>query len=226
MQHESEHVVARDALLLVAAALAVVVCPWNLCLWWQRKWLRDAVELDCDARVLRAGANPAAYGALLVDVARRSAGIPRAAIALAEPPSLLARRVVMLISSKVRARAAKAMLGIAVGGLLVALACETPHPLGPTLPISLQQVLPDSAADSHVQPMRLNSAEWTGWPRSWRGYYSVVVDIDGRPIPTSFVMDSITDPSAAALLRERVLSSRFRPATVDRRQSQSEFHSR
>ena len=54
--HEQSHLEAHDA-RLVAIALSVLVCmPWNLPLWWQLRRLRFAVEIDCDARVLKRGA--------------------------------------------------------------------------------------------------------------------------------------------------------------------------
>ena len=55
--------------MLALAQLALLVMPWNLALWWQIRRLRVAVELDCDARVLRSG-DVRFYGDLLLDVAR------------------------------------------------------------------------------------------------------------------------------------------------------------
>ncbi len=53
--HEAEHRTARDTLLLLGSSIAVALTPWNAALWWASSRLRHAVELDCDARVLRAG---------------------------------------------------------------------------------------------------------------------------------------------------------------------------
>jgi len=51
--HEDEHRKARDPLLLAGTSLLVALAPWNPLLWWQMHRLRDAIEVDCDARVLR-----------------------------------------------------------------------------------------------------------------------------------------------------------------------------
>jgi beta-lactamase regulating signal transducer with metallopeptidase domain len=51
--HESEHIAARDPLLLLMGLLVVLLLPWNMFLWWQLRRLRFAVEVDCDARILR-----------------------------------------------------------------------------------------------------------------------------------------------------------------------------
>ena len=51
LAHERQHLVARDPLLLTLAALAMVIAPWNPVLWFMRRQLRLAIEIDCDARL-------------------------------------------------------------------------------------------------------------------------------------------------------------------------------
>ena len=53
LRHEREHLAARDGQLLIAAQIALIAMPWNVALWWQVLRLRVAIEMDCDARVLR-----------------------------------------------------------------------------------------------------------------------------------------------------------------------------
>ncbi|HWK89123.1 MAG TPA: M56 family metallopeptidase [Longimicrobium sp.] len=53
--HEREHIRARDPLVLAVGSLAAALMPWNPAAWWMLLRLRTAVELDCDARVLRRG---------------------------------------------------------------------------------------------------------------------------------------------------------------------------
>src|SRR6185312_13070046 len=91
--HEREHVVACDQLLLLAGVLCVSVAPWNPLLWWQLRRLRFAIEVDCDARVLRQGTDPRRYGEMLLAVSERHARTPLAAVALTEPASHLERRI-------------------------------------------------------------------------------------------------------------------------------------
>ncbi|HET9682517.1 MAG TPA: M56 family metallopeptidase, partial [Gemmatimonadaceae bacterium] len=55
LAHECEHLRARDHLLLGAGSLVVALVPWHPAAWWMLSRLRLAIELDCDARVLRRG---------------------------------------------------------------------------------------------------------------------------------------------------------------------------
>lgn len=129
--HEEEHRRAGDARVLLAAAVAVVAAPWNVTLWWQLRRLRAALELDCDARVLRRGASPTAYGALLLELGSHIPGLPLSVLpvaALSNPPSLLERRLKMIVRGVKRHGRAKALTAAAGAVLLVALACEAPSP--------------------------------------------------------------------------------------------------
>jgi beta-lactamase regulating signal transducer with metallopeptidase domain len=93
LRHEQEHRRARDGQLLTLAHLALVVMPWNVALWWLLMRLRVAIELDCDARVLR-DADARSYGDLLLEVARpRRRLMLMGATAFAERASQLERRI-------------------------------------------------------------------------------------------------------------------------------------
>jgi hypothetical protein len=70
--HEQEHVRGRDPALLAFAAAAVAAAPWNPLLWYMLRRLREAVELDCDRRVLGVHPDARAYAGLLLSVASRS----------------------------------------------------------------------------------------------------------------------------------------------------------
>jgi hypothetical protein len=98
LAHEGEHLRAHDGRCALAGLLLVVLLPWNLPLWWIWRRLRLAVEVDCDARVVRGGAHPAAYGNDLLAIATRAPPAPRAAIGLFEQRSQLARRIRILVS--------------------------------------------------------------------------------------------------------------------------------
>jgi TonB family protein len=119
LRHEVEHVRAHDPALLAGAAVAVALAPWNPAAWWQLRRLRLAVELDCDARVLRAHPDVARYGMLLLDVARRVAppgGGPLLAAALVEPTTDLERRIATMRNKPPRHRALlSAALALASG---------------------------------------------------------------------------------------------------------------
>jgi hypothetical protein len=93
MRHESEHVTARDTLLLALSAAAVVLMPWNPFVWWQSWRLRRAVETDCDARVLASGCDIAEYGATLIAMVARTSCFTPLAPSLGGSRRLLEQRI-------------------------------------------------------------------------------------------------------------------------------------
>ena len=102
IQHEREHVVGGDSLLLTVGLLVVALAPWNPALWWQLRRLRFALEVDCDARVLRSGVDAVAYGQTLLTVGQKQITRPMGALALVEPVSQLERRIRLMISNNGR----------------------------------------------------------------------------------------------------------------------------
>lgn len=85
VRHETAHRDAGDIRLLWIAAVLTALMPWNLLLWWQSSRLRLAIEMDCDARVLRHETGLAEYARLLLYVAQQASGsrvVPRLAPAL------------------------------------------------------------------------------------------------------------------------------------------------
>jgi beta-lactamase regulating signal transducer with metallopeptidase domain len=93
IKHEQEHLRAHDIRVLGTALLIAMLLPWNLPLWWQLRRLRFAMEVDCDARVLRAGQSPSPYSAVLLRVATHLVPLRAAAAGLSESASLLEKRI-------------------------------------------------------------------------------------------------------------------------------------
>nr|NIP80772.1 M56 family metallopeptidase [Gemmatimonadota bacterium]NIQ55950.1 M56 family metallopeptidase [Gemmatimonadota bacterium]NIX45687.1 hypothetical protein [Gemmatimonadota bacterium]NIY09994.1 hypothetical protein [Gemmatimonadota bacterium] len=122
--HEAEHVRAGDPRVAFTALLMCCLVPWNLPLWLQLRRLRLALELDCDARVLRRAGDARGYGSLLLKVGQRRAGL---ALALAEPRSMLERRIRMITGTRSKGTVRAAALAGAAG-LVLAMACEAPGP--------------------------------------------------------------------------------------------------
>ena len=119
LRHEQEHQRAHDGRLLFAAQFALILMPWNVALWWQILRLRVAVELDCDARVLK-NADPRSYGNLLLEVVRpRQALAPAGVTAFAERATQLERRI------RVMARGGRVLRGTRIAAALVALGAVT-----------------------------------------------------------------------------------------------------
>lgn len=70
--HEREHARVRDPAVIACGWALLVLAPWNLLLWWQFRRLRQAVELDCDLRVVRRTRDRRAYGRVLLEAARNA----------------------------------------------------------------------------------------------------------------------------------------------------------
>jgi beta-lactamase regulating signal transducer with metallopeptidase domain len=116
LRHEHEHLVARDPQILTTATLLFALFPWNVPLAWMLRRLRFAMEVDCDARVVRGGADPASYGEALLYVSQRQAPAPATSIALIERPSQLERRINIMFASPRRYPALIAALSLALAG--------------------------------------------------------------------------------------------------------------
>ena len=127
LAHEREHIRARDPLLLAIAQAATVVLPWNVALWYQRRRLREGIELDCDARLLRNGHSRSAYAELLMAVGQRMSRSIVPLAAMAEPRSLLEKRVRQLLAPKARGRL-HTFAWLAVGVLAITGAAKAPRP--------------------------------------------------------------------------------------------------
>jgi bla regulator protein blaR1 len=100
--HEKAHLRAGDPQLFTVALCLLVFMPWNLPLWWHLRRLRNAIEVDCDARVLDSGHDPVAYGRTLVNVGEKQSGSLMAVAAMSESPSLLEERISIMMSKPVR----------------------------------------------------------------------------------------------------------------------------
>lgn len=137
--HEGEHARAGDVALLHAGFVLLVVMPWNPLLWWSFRRLRLSLELDCDRRVLRAGASLRHYAEMLVDLPLPRAARPMlAAVAFAPIRSHLGRRIDMITRprSSLRGPMLPALAG-SLAALLFVLACDaavTDPPASPSTP--------------------------------------------------------------------------------------------
>lgn len=117
LAHEQSHLDARDPQMLTVALCLLVVMPWNLPLWWQFHRLRRAIEVDCDARVLRGGRDMAEYCETLIQVGQNQSRYIGAVAAMSESGSFLEQRIkIMLLKPRKWARlSALAILGVSVG---------------------------------------------------------------------------------------------------------------
>jgi beta-lactamase regulating signal transducer with metallopeptidase domain len=133
LAHEREHLRGRDHLLLSAGCMMVALMPWHPVAWWMLSRLRLAIELDCDARVLRRGVPVRTYGTLLIDLADRCSGFRVGATALADEGSHLERRLLAMKTGRTKRSLLRAgVLGTAATLALLA-ACEAKVPTGPEI---------------------------------------------------------------------------------------------
>lgn len=126
--HESAHVAAADPLLLALACAAVALMPWNPALWIILSRLRLAIELDCDARVLRGGISPRSYGSLLVDVAESALPLRFAATALTDDSSHLQQRILAMQPRRLTHRFLRGGTAAIIALAALLAACEAKMP--------------------------------------------------------------------------------------------------
>ena len=137
--HETEHQRARDPLLLAAMWTLVALIPWHPGAWYCLARTRLAIELDCDARVVRRGASLRTYAELLLNQARVRLGAPAqlwlGATSLLEPSSHLERRLNAMIphndpsfAPRPIARYLRTLSYLAVVSTIAIAACESHVP--------------------------------------------------------------------------------------------------
>ncbi len=101
MAHEQSHIQARDPQMLAVALGLLLLMPWNLPLWWQLHRLRRAMEVDCDARVLRGGRDIKTYCETLIEVGQSQSTTIGAVAAMSESRSFLEQRIkIMLVKPR------------------------------------------------------------------------------------------------------------------------------
>lgn len=147
LKHEQAHIRAGDPLLLLMALVLVVLAPWNVALWWQLHRLRFAIEVDCDARVLKEGVSPSAYGETLLAISQQSIAAPLGIVTLIDPTSQLERRIRLMFSKSphhsLAATAAFLVLAISLGACAAQL---DPPTVGSAAP--LLKLPPDSESEA------------------------------------------------------------------------------
>jgi beta-lactamase regulating signal transducer with metallopeptidase domain len=151
-RHEQSHIAARDPLLLFSALLLVALAPWNLPLWWQLRRLRFAMEVDCDARVVR-DIDPVEYGETLLSIVQSRLPTPLG-IAVTEPASRLERRIRIMMLERPRHYVMLAGAFLALSAAFVACTAQ----LEPPAAISDADLRKSPPTDSvNPLPQRLRS---------------------------------------------------------------------
>ncbi len=199
VSHEREHIRNRDPVLLAGAVVVVALMPWSPVLWWILARLRLAVELDCDARVLRRGAVPLDYGNLLIDVAALTAGHRLPAPALLNPTSHLQRRLLAMRPSTVRFPRIRGMLAAALAAASVAAACQV------ALPTDAEIAELDAGKATRAARLMGLVAD------------SVVYVVDGRPITEAEAIELEADTIITATVRRTRSDASLQVDTIELR---------
>jgi hypothetical protein len=131
LAHEQSHLDAGDARLLALAALLIAAAPWNLPLWWQLRRLRFAIEVDCDARVLKGGHDLSRYGETLIMVGERQSRHFAVVAAMSESRSFLEQRIRKMLWKPNKFAWASAMALAGLGFVLAASAAQVSPPAAP-----------------------------------------------------------------------------------------------
>jgi hypothetical protein len=195
MIHELEHIGARDQIFIATAHLIAILLPWNLALWWFARRLRSAIEVDCDARVLRRGVEPSDYAEVLLAVGQHRTTTPSIAAALTEPITQLERRIrIMLMRPN---RASKRHASAALALTLVVAACTTQLE-APTLPTASAQPLERASPGAATEAMLPLAIPAPAEPAT---LLSGVLRLEG-PGNVTMVSDKIVQSSDGTLLLE------------------------
>jgi len=226
LRHEEEHRSARDPYLLFGAALAVALMPWNLALWFQAKRLRLAIELDCDARVLRAHPSTERYGLLMLTIAQRRSVAPTLfAPMLTEPTTQLERRIIAMRTTT-RSLARVTVYGgsiLAIGVLAFACSLQSDTATGPK-PSALPQRMGANQDYRDFQVEKIAELIPGASPRypdllraanvGGEVVAQFVVDTTGRPIMETLKVLRSTHDLFTASVRAALPNLRFAPAEV------------
>jgi biopolymer transport protein ExbD len=128
LAHEHEHVRSKDPLVLALGLAPAVACPWNPLILWQVRRLKEAVEVDCDHRVLRRGTSARRYGDLLMRMGCEARTDLMPVPTMTGSTSLLERRLIAMKKTTLR-KALPRAVGATIAGLgLAVVACTTEAP--------------------------------------------------------------------------------------------------
>jgi len=126
--HERSHLGAHDTQLLTIAVCLLACMPWNPILWWQLRRLRLAIEMDCDARVLRLGYPVARYSETLIAVGERQSASYAMTMASYGSKSFLEQRIHNMLRKKTRYAQVWALALACLGAGLAVCAAQVAPP--------------------------------------------------------------------------------------------------
>jgi TonB family protein len=235
LRHEREHCRAQDPRLVWLAVVTTTLLPWNAPLWWMARRLRDAMEIDCDARTLRDGDDRTLYARVLLLIAQQKTSA-RFAPMLSNSTAQLHRRIVIMHAPPPRHPMIRATIAASVAILAIATACSgrvasnliSPEPKPASSPTATEPaslpptVVSASEADLADGPARLlPNSRGPVFPEALKAegvsgavLTQFVVNSDGTVDTSSVKILRSTDPAFSAAVRAELTSIRFAPARV------------
>jgi TonB-dependent SusC/RagA subfamily outer membrane receptor len=191
LNHEIEHLEAGDQKLLAAACLLSALMPWNPAAWIILARIRLAIEIDCDARVLRSGVSPLSYGSLLARVAEASSPFLLGAMGIAPHSSHLRLRILAMQPRRFNRSIMRGAAAAAVGIVSLLAACEARVPTSADIDRmdgaavgrvgSLSGIIPDSSVVWVVDGVPSTAAAAKRIPAEKLASISIK-KVEGRPI--------------------------------------------
>jgi TonB family protein len=224
VRHEREHRAAGDARVILGGSLAAALFPWNPAVWYMRRRLRLAVEMDCDARVLAHDSCVEEYGSLLLAIAQRPRRSPYFAATLAESASDLERRIDAMTAPPPRRPRARAGALLAAAAAAIFVACSMDAPEVPSAVASTAQKtrVEKPYFDFQIeQPAAVISSAFPKYPAALRAanvegqvIAQFVVDTTGRVDVRTFEVKSSDHDEFTAAVADALPALRFSPARV------------
>jgi beta-lactamase regulating signal transducer with metallopeptidase domain/outer membrane biosynthesis protein TonB len=129
LRHELEHIRAGDSRALLAAEVLLICAPWNAALWWMARQLRLAIEIDCDARVIRARGRTREYALVLLAVGERHASAIPLAASLSEPRSNLEARIDAMTAPRPGRPVVASLPMVSLAAAVIATSAWVPRPM-------------------------------------------------------------------------------------------------
>ncbi len=209
LAHERSHLDAGDPRLLALAVTLLALMPWNPLLWWQLRRLRRAIEVDCDARVLRGGRDPVAYCETLLHVGQCHASRIGLVPAMAESGSFLEQRIKLMLTKRNKWAGVSALVLVCASLGMTVFAAQVTPPSGAAPEVKDTVTLPPTVLDRYVGFYKISAISKVAITRSGNGlviaisaqmaaprpFYAVPLGADrfavqGQPTIVHFVMDA------------------------------------
>jgi beta-lactamase regulating signal transducer with metallopeptidase domain len=212
VRHEHEHLRARDPLTLAGAIATAVLFPWNAPLWWMLRRLRLAIEIDCDARVLRAAPDVRVYASLLIALSQRVALAPSRQLLLSPgmSPIKLHARIIAMTTTPQRPRRVYETVRMALAAVGIASAVGISTAIRP-VSAQTSRAITTRAVDTRSTRAASDSLVEFRFVATIAGYFT---GGDRKTFIYTFSRsDSYIDPSAG-FISARVRSVSGRPVDV------------